>query len=132
PQHGFTTITDRPSGDLDLKTSYSLFADFGWLRKISEKVDLYAGGYINYGINNLIDAKNNPIYQSDGTYNNMLASANTKKVNSMTFGIKVGIRLRAGRVKKAPEAYTLPELLPDVKEYSIQQPLLQSCIAFER
>lgn len=110
PQHGFTTITDRPSGDLDLKTSYSLFADFGWLRKMSKKLDLYAGGYLNYGINNLIDAKSNPVYQSDGIYNSMLASANTKKVNSMTFGIKVGIRLRAGRIKKAPEAYALPEM----------------------
>jgi outer membrane protein OmpA-like peptidoglycan-associated protein len=132
PQHGFNTINDRFSGDVDLKTAYSLFVDLGWLRKISEKVDLYAGGYVNYGINNLIDSKNNLVYQSDGTYNSILASANTNKVHSMTFGIKVGIRLRANNSKKAPEAYTLPEILPVVepapvvKEDSIHQPIGQT------
>jgi len=101
PQHGFTTSSDRPSANLALNTSYSVFADLGWQYKMSEKLDLYAGGYISFGLNNLISAGEKPVYQVSGTYNSMLVSRQTDKVNLLTFGVKVGLRLRANRVRKA-------------------------------
>lgn len=103
PQHGFSTITSRPSGSITLKPAYSAFADLGWIHKITEQYDLYVGGYFSYGFNNLISADKDNVYQSDGIYSSMLASSSTEKVKLFTVGLKVGVRLHVGHRKKTSE-----------------------------
>lgn len=106
PQHGFATMYDRPSNDLKLKTSFALFAELGWLHKMSEKLDLYAGGYVSYGLRNLSNSASEPLYAANGTYNGLLKSYHTDKVNLLTVGIKIGLRLRTTckKTQKIPAA----------------------------
>jgi hypothetical protein len=97
PQHGFTTLTEKPSGDLKLKTCLSLNAELGGLYKLSEKLDLYLGTYVNYGVKQSYRCKEKCGLPSQRTYNNLLASSQTDKVNLLAFGVKAGIRLRASK-----------------------------------
>jgi OmpA-OmpF porin, OOP family len=103
PQHGFSTYSEKPDGNLNLKTSLSLYSELGVLYKLSQKYDLYAGGYFNYGINNIADAAGHSVYQPDGTYNGMISSYRAGSVKLLTVGIKAGIRLNFGRSRKTEQ-----------------------------
>lgn len=92
PQHGFSTINTVPQGDITLKTLYSGAADLGALIKLSEKTDLYIGGYLNYGFNNCMTPGTVDVYQ-DGVYNGYLASNRVSEAKPISYGIKVGIYL---------------------------------------
>lgn len=91
PLHGFTNYSSTFSGDLSLKTAFSGIADVGCMVKLSEKMSLYLGGYLDYGLNSVISASNRPLYQPDGTYNGVLASDHAKEVKPIAFGLKLGI-----------------------------------------
>jgi outer membrane protein OmpA-like peptidoglycan-associated protein len=67
---------------------------------LSHKVDLYIGTYINYGLNNALKANTKEVYLFDGTYNTMLASIQTNKVKLLSFGLKVSLCLRFGKMKQ--------------------------------
>lgn len=92
PQHGFSTFTNF-NGNLSLKPAYFGIADVGGLYKLSEKVNLYIGGYFNYGLNNLITPSTKQMYQPDGVYNGVLTSSQTLEVQPISAGIKVGFYL---------------------------------------
>jgi len=91
PQHGFSTYTGGYNGHLSLHPAYTAIADLGGLYKLTDKLDLYLGGYFNYGLNNILKYSDQLIYQSDGVYNGVLASNQTSKVRLVAFGVKVGI-----------------------------------------
>jgi OmpA-OmpF porin, OOP family len=97
PLHGFTNYSSAFSGDLSLKTAFSGIADVGCLVKLTDKMSLYLGGYLDYGLNSIISARTNPVYQPDGTYNGMLASDLVKNVKPIAFGLKVGICRQMGK-----------------------------------
>src|ERR1035437_1486709 len=102
PQHGFSTYTNSFTGNLSLKTSCMAIADLGGLYKLTDKTDLYIGGYINYGLNNILNAENKLIYQYnglDGVYNGLLASTQTNNINPISFGLKVGVYWHLGQNK---------------------------------
>jgi OOP family OmpA-OmpF porin len=101
PQHGFSTYTNNFSGNLSLKTSFMAIADLGGLYKLTDKTDLYVGGYINYGLNNIYNAQNKLIYQYNGTYNGLLASTQTDNVIPISFGLKVGVYWHLGQNKSS-------------------------------
>lgn len=113
PQHGFSRITERPSGSITLKPSYSLFAELGWLREVSDKFDLYVGGYINYGLNNIVSGGSNVSYTESQSYKSMINTSD--KVRLMTFGAKIGLRLHVKRTKKVSENI-VEEAIPVIKE----------------
>lgn len=98
PQHGFSTFTDF-KGNLSLKPAYMGIVDLGGLYKISEKIELYLGGYLNYGLNNLITQGTKLMYQPDGVYNGVFASTQTSEVKPISFGLKVGVYLRLSKNK---------------------------------
>lgn len=101
PKHGFTTTTERPSGDLAMNTSYSVFADLGWLYKVSDKYDLYAGGYVSYGLNSVSEASASASgYITGETYKSMMTDYQTGKVNVLSVGVKIGLRLHTGKRSK--------------------------------
>lgn len=95
PQHGFDTYSEFPSSDIDAKLNFSLFANLGALYKISEKMDLYIGAYVNYGLSDVFNAVDREVYQvNEGIYNGTLASNQISKANLVSVGVKVGINLR--------------------------------------
>jgi len=93
PQHGFTTITTRYEGDVSLKPAYALFADMGVLYGLSPNLDLFIGGYLDYGLNNIIDPENSDVYRNE-IYNGVLASSQTDNVTPVAMGLKVGVYWR--------------------------------------
>lgn len=99
PQYGYTTPTKSFENDYPLKNAYSAIADVGGLYKLSDKADLYVGGYINYGLNNILKPDSKVVYQMDGTYNGLLASAQTDKVIPVSLGLKIGVYLSIGKTK---------------------------------
>jgi len=103
PQHGFNTITNQLSGDVSIKTSYSGFADLGALYALSSRLDLYAGGYASYGLNNVLKSGNKLVYQQDGVYNGVLASNQTDNARTVSLGMKVGVMWHFGHKIKVAE-----------------------------
>lgn len=93
PQHGFSTYRERYSGDIRLKTSFSLFADIGTLTDLLGNNSLYVGCWLNYGLTNMIDESNDNVYLPDASYNSVLASNQTGKVTLLSFGLKIGLHL---------------------------------------
>lgn len=91
PEQGFTTFTGRPSGDLSLRTAFSLLADIGTTFTVSKATSIYVGGYGSYGLNNILKTGTKTIYQKDGTYNGILSSSQTDNLKPMTVGIKLGL-----------------------------------------
>lgn len=110
PKHGFSTYTNSYSGNLTLKRAYMVTADVGELYKLSEKLDLYMGGYFNYGLNNVITTGSKQVYQSDGTYNGFFGSDQVSKVIPIALGVKVGIywKVECKRGKKGMVSEMLP------------------------
>lgn len=115
PRHGFNTITDQLTGDVSLKPSYSGFADLGATYMLSSKLDLYAGGSINYGLNNVLKSGNKLVYQQDGVYNGVLASNQTDKAKMVSLGMKVGVIWHFG-YKKAVTELKIENELPAAKK----------------
>lgn len=114
PQHGFTTLTSHPKGDISLKTAFSAFGELGVLYSLSETFSLYAGGYYHQGLNNIINDQKKPVYEGDGAYNGVLRSALTDNVKPVAMGVKVGIVWTFG--KKVKDVYTEESLYPVFEE----------------
>jgi len=106
PEHGFSTFTDF-KGNLSLKPTYMGIADLGGLYKLSERMDLYFGGYFNYGLNNVVTPGANRMFQPNGVYNGVFASAQTNDVKTFSIGLKVGLYLKMCKKKNTPE----PEII---------------------
>jgi len=92
PRHGFTTITDLPKGNVSIKPSYGGFAELGALYRLSDRLDLYVGGYLDYGLNNVARSSDKPLYQPDGVYNGVLASNQKDRAKLISFGLKLGVQ----------------------------------------
>ena len=82
--------------DIDLGVAFILSAEFGMKWSLSNSMNLYAGGYIDYGLNNIIkDNKDKEIipYKKDNPtnfeYNGLINSNLTDKVVPLAFGLKV-------------------------------------------
>lgn len=105
PQHGFSTYTNSYNGNLAIKPACSAIADLGGLYKLSENLDLYLGGYINYGLNNIISADSKLVYQPNAVYNGFFSSDQVKKVLPIAVGVKVGVywKLKNRRQKEGQD-----------------------------
>ena len=126
PQHGFTTITDAYKGSLSFKTAYIGTADLGTIYAITERINLYFGGYFNYGINNILKPDSKLIYQPDGVYNGVLSSSQTNSVKPVSMGLKLGVYFQLGKVKSLKERKHILDSLrtkyrPDFTDKRIDQ-----------
>jgi outer membrane protein OmpA-like peptidoglycan-associated protein len=117
PQHGFTTLTSHPEGDISFKTACSAFGELGVLYSLTNTFSLYAGGYYHQGLNNTIDARKKPVYESNGIYNGVLQSPLTDNVKPVAVGVKVGIVWSFG--KKAKGIFTEESLYPVFEEDTV-------------
>lgn len=87
-QHGFTTVIPRYSGEYKLKSESSVYIDLGYFHKLSGKAGLSVGGYLSYGLNNIIDPVDYDIYD-DEEYYGTLQSNQTEKVKLISLGLKM-------------------------------------------
>ncbi len=115
---GFGTFTDRDTdGDLKFKTAFFVSAEAGVKWKLNDKLSLYTGAYVDYGLNNIIspvktghspslstqfiaynaaDPKDfavNSIMKSQYTQNNVTQSF-TDKITPIAAGIKIRLAFR--------------------------------------
>ena len=82
--------------DIDLKVAFILSAECGMKWNLSNSMNLYTGGYVDYGLNNIIKGnKDNEIipYDQDNPtnlkYNGLVNSNLIDKVVPFAFGLKV-------------------------------------------
>ena len=114
PEYGFTSSTTRYKGDTPMKPSLSLFAEIGGMYKLNEEWSIYTGFYADYGLNNILNDNNKPVYGDNQVYNGVLASDNVDKASIFIIGVKIGIRMQWGR-KKSPKVVHEEELMKDDK-----------------
>jgi OmpA-OmpF porin, OOP family len=100
PQHGFTTVTHKYSGTIKLNPECSVYLNMAACYRFNDVIDLMAGCYFNYGLNNMIKTTQNEVYQKEGTYHNILNSNQVNNVNSIAIGIKCGVLWRIPTQKK--------------------------------
>jgi hypothetical protein len=97
PQHGFTTITQSYTGKYSFNPAFMAIAELGGTYKVSESIDLYVGGYFNYGLNNVLKPETKMLYQLDGTYNGELGTYQTTSAKPFSIGVKLGVYLKLGK-----------------------------------
>lgn len=99
PNHGFTTISQSYSGENKLNLLVSAISKLGISYKLTEKIDIHAGGYFNYGFNNILKADTKMLYQLDGTYNSVFQTYQTTGIKPIAFGFEVGLNISIGKNK---------------------------------
>jgi hypothetical protein len=97
PNHGFSTITQSYSGKNKLNPLFSAISKLGLSYKLSEKIDVYAGGYFNYGLNNILKADTKLLYQQNGTYNSVFQTYQTTSIKPVAFGFELGLSVGIGK-----------------------------------
>lgn len=97
PNHGFSTITKSFTGKYSLNPLYSAIAELGASYKLTEKIDLHAGGYFNYGLNNILKADTKMLYQLDGTYNSVFQTYQTTSIKPISLGVELGLNIKIGK-----------------------------------
>jgi len=129
PAQGFTTVTNNYSGSLSLKPAFMGIVDLGGLYNLTKKMDLYAGAYLNYGLNKVITADTKSVYQKDGTYNGMFASDQISNVIPVSVGLKVGLYWKLGTEKTSTKVVKEKEPLLPVVDAVKQIPVKSDTIA---
>ena len=131
PGHGFGSIFNPGTalswnGDLNLKMSVAGTAELGFLFGLHPRVDLMIGGYFDYGFNNIkkgdnaafMDAPQQYHPEANGyvgrgiSYNGMINSDRTDKVNLMAYGGRIGLQIKLGKLGDEPPP-TLPAWMLD-------------------
>ena len=125
-QHGFgqihnpSQILNNTSGNLNLKFNLSLMGDAGFLISLSRRVDISLGAYIDYGLLNMRKVKENSAmftgpetdYVSGAenynvgngiNYNSITQSEYVKRIGSISYGGKVGLRVKLGKLSERKE-----------------------------
>jgi hypothetical protein len=101
PQHGFVTeqsIADAKS-DIDFGISKMLSLEVGLNFSLSEKTGLYAGLFLDYGLNSIKKNSDKYIVECQPSdplrfikYNSVLNTGMVDKINLTSVGIKVGVK----------------------------------------
>ncbi len=93
--HGFgTTNNFSTDGKFELKPSYMLAVELGMRWNTGEMSRFYTGIYFDYGLNNMQKSNDkniieyNPSNPDDYSYNSILQSNITDKIQSLSFGVK--------------------------------------------
>lgn len=114
PQHAYGTNGNRAwNGAHNLKTSFALVGEAGFLIGLSSRIDLTLGVSADYGLTN-ISKKNDDLLgpiagrtQQEGSYiaemiyyNGILNSNQTQYINTISIRGKVGLRIKIGKLKE--------------------------------
>lgn len=96
PRHGFATTNELFAEKFSLNPVFSVYADGGFFYKMSPKVDLYLGGFLNYGLNSVAKAEKKLLFQQNGVYNGVFSSDQVSKTRLICLGLKVGLYIQLG------------------------------------
>lgn len=101
------------SRDNELNVSFAVAGEAGFLFGLSRRVDLTVGAYMDYGVNNIQKQDEDPLIspvpnvaQQDGqvgeliNYKGVINSNAVDRVNLMSVGAKVGVRVKLGKLKE--------------------------------
>ncbi len=112
PQDGFPLIQDKTDSyynlnksiGYNLKPAFMLLFDLGITREIHKNLDFYIGGYLNYGLNNILNLEYKNITSPGGydqntqkfvfNYNGVLAANQIAIITPVSFGIKLGLYIK--------------------------------------
>ena len=116
-QYGFGSIHNPESslgwnGDLKLKPSIAGIAEVGALFGLARRLDLMLGLYFDYGFNNIKKGDDVAILEAPAeylpsaeykigngiAYNGFIASNGTERVNTITYGVKAGLKIKIGEL----------------------------------
>jgi len=111
PDRFFTEDNTGKNGKFNLKPSYSAFAEFGLLFQLGKRTDLLLGLYGSYGFNDI-----SPVVQNDRSelgfrnntyafmndYNGLIGTREVNKINTLNYGVKIGVQVYLGGSKKKP------------------------------
>lgn len=128
PSHGFGTLTNwKSESETKLKTTFSLSAETGVSFKISDKIRLYTGLYIDYGLSNLqnknqlqtdvplvnYNAENNAENQPNG----IIQTSNAiDRAKLLAYGFQVRIGFGRDKQKEIMVSELQIETIPVVEE----------------
>jgi hypothetical protein len=99
PQHGFVTNTALPNVKQDLKPGFSaaLAIEAGARFSLTGKIDLYAGTYLDYGLNSIQKTNKRHLLEYDSfnettfKHNSVLDTGLISKANLLSAGLKLRI-----------------------------------------
>ncbi|MCD0470462.1 outer membrane beta-barrel protein [Flavobacterium sp. JAS] len=100
---GFASTDDIRTSkqDLETKTSYSATFETGLKQKIGDRSSVYIGLYLDYGLNDIMDKKNNkslveynPELPVQLHYNSTLSTPYTNDIRLVSYGLKLRYALR--------------------------------------
>ncbi|QEC40656.1 OmpA family protein [Pseudobacter ginsenosidimutans] len=117
PVHGFGTQNGwKGKGEYDFNLSWSAAAELGWRFRIAANNNLYAGFYVDYGLNNIKKSEGEGSllnYQPEGLAQSKAAGVfslknETGNARLMAYGIKLRIGFGSGKTKKKIEPPPAP------------------------
>lgn len=106
PAHDFLTSKNSQKGIIsNINTSFCTYTALGISIKLIDKVDLYLGGYFEYGLNNSIEEGKLQVYEYNGTYNGLLNSDKVSELKPINYGANIGFIYDL-----SPKVYTREEM----------------------
>ncbi len=124
--HSFGSINNPDerlgwNGDLKLKMSIAGTAELGFLFWLSPHVDLTLGAFVDYGFNNVKKGESKSLFVAPEKYlsgdvnyvgknieyNGMVNSDRVERANLLSYGGKIGLKIKLGRTNKARRVDTV-------------------------
>jgi hypothetical protein len=104
PQHGFVTDLVLQNVKQDLKPGFSaaLALEAGARFSLTDKIDLYTGAYLDYGLNSIQKTNDRHLLEYDSfnettfKHNSVLDTGLTSKANMLSAGLKLRIGFKLG------------------------------------
>jgi outer membrane protein OmpA-like peptidoglycan-associated protein len=138
-QHGFgkihnpSKVLTNANGKLDHKMNLSLIAEGGFLISLNRRVDLTLGAFVDYGVRNIRKTQEAlPLFSGPETdyvamaenynvgkgitYNSVTNSEYVNKVNTISYGGKVGLRIKLGKLSSKEKEQPQPLFFPQSKD----------------
>lgn len=129
PQHGFGTLNDwKAENSTKLKTGFTLSAETGVSFKLSDKVRVYTGVYLDYGLNDMVKqvAVNSPLVNYEAEKMTQLANGVLSSSNMIDQSklLAYGIQIKLGIGKSKTQSLSPPQ----IEEASLEEEVLPSVV----
>lgn len=120
PNHGFSTYSGLKSSDkLDMKSAVSLALEGGLKFRIGEGRHIYAGVFLDYGLNNIYNApaksadilEYNTNLPTDYKFNSILTTSHystSDGIKPFAFGVKIKLGFGGGQKIRKPKSVKKP------------------------
>lgn len=119
--HGFLVDKNKVEEDIDnLRCNIGIQGEVGALRNIKEKIALFMGLYINYGLSDCTKDEKKALFSQDG-YTGILGCDMTNGTHLFKTGVKLGLRFNLR--DKVKEAESLKQVQEQQAQKEIEEEL---------